>query len=258
MASRGRTIHVERSRPAHVALIALGLVFILAAPVAAAPDPARGGDDAVTTLLADLQARAPRLDAKVLRLALEAARCAGASDGDVRRDILTVIDYSLPSTQERLWVFDLATRRLLFRQLVAHGKNTGGNRARRFSNVVGSKQSSLGLFRTAGTYEGANGYSLRLHGLEPRFNDRALARAIVVHGAWYVSDDFARAHGRLGRSWGCPALDPAVAREIIDVIKDGSLLFAYYPDQKWLTRSAYLGGTCRERPASDGGLVAAR
>ncbi len=131
----------------------------------------------------------------MLELALRAARNARARGVEVRSDLLTVIDYTLPSTETRLWVFDLAGSRLLFRDLVAHGQSTGELLSRVFSNRPGSKQTSLGLFLTADTYSGRNGYSLRLHGLEPGVNDRALERAIVMHGADYVSPDFARARG---------------------------------------------------------------
>ena len=120
--------------------------------------------------------------------------------------LLTVIDYSRASTQPRLWVLDLEREQLLFEELVAHGQGSGENFATRFSNADGSHQTSLGLFRTADTYVGGNGYSLRLDGLEAGFNDRARERAIVMHGAPYVSDNNVRTVGRLGRSHGCPAL----------------------------------------------------
>jgi hypothetical protein len=151
-----------------------------------------------------------------------------------------VIDYSKPSTAKRLWVFDLRSRALLYEELVAHGRGSGDDFATAFSNDPQSHQSSLGLFETAETYSGKNGYSLRLKGLDPGFNDKALARAIVIHGAPYVSQEFARSRGRLGRSWGCPALREPVAHEIIDRIKGNGLLFAYYPDRKWLRSSRFL------------------
>ncbi len=183
-----------------------------------------------------------RLDAAVLRLALNAAMCARQSGAIANERLLTVIDYSKPSTERRLWVLDLERTRVLFEELVAHGQGSGGNYATRFSNAEGSHQTSLGLFRTADTYVGANGYSLRLDGLEQGVNDRARERAIVVHGAPYVSPASMSALGRLGRSHGCPALRPAVARTLIDTIKDGSLVFAYYPDQQWLNGSRFLNG----------------
>jgi hypothetical protein len=187
-------------------------------------------------------AGADSLDSDVLRLALNAAACA-RSAGAVRNDrLLTVIDYSKASTEPRLWVLDLERERVLFEERVAHGRGSGDNFARRFSNEEGSHQTSLGLFRTADTYVGSNGYSLRLDGLEAGVNDRARERAIVMHGAPYVSEANVRLVGRLGRSHGCPALRPAIARTVIDTIKQGSLVFAYYPDQQWLKGSRFLNG----------------
>ena len=191
--------------------------------------------------MAVLVAEAPRLNPEVLQAALSATRCA-ERNGLIERRILSVIDYSLPSTEPRLWVFDLEKQELLFRELVAHGVNTGENMATRFSNIEGSRQSSLGLFLTDHTYHGRNGYSLKLHGLEKGINHKAHQRTIVLHGAWYVSDAFKREHGRLGRSWGCPAVKKAVAKPLIDTIKNGSLLFVYYPDEDWLASSDFLNG----------------
>jgi len=192
------------------------------------------------TLVARLTAAAPAANPKVISLAARAAECArkqGLLDGFRH---LAVIDYSLPSTQPRLWVFDVTQGRLLYQELVAHGRNTGERVAERFSNVEGSKMSSLGLYQTADTYYGSNGYSLRLRGLDAGFNDNALARAIVMHGAPYVSQAIAERLGRLGRSWGCPAVRQEVARGVIDTLKGGALLFAYYPDSKWLKESPLL------------------
>jgi hypothetical protein len=191
-------------------------------------------------LVERLIAAAPAANPDVLKLATRAAECArrqGLLDGFQH---LAVIDYSVPSTQPRLWVFDVARGRLLFQELVAHGRNTGEKVAEHFSNIEGSKMSSLGLFQTAETYYGSNGYSLRLRGLDPGFNDNALARAIVMHGAPYVSQAIAERLGRIGRSWGCPAVRPEVARTVIDTLKGGALLFAYYPDRKWLAESPML------------------
>jgi len=183
---------------------------------------------------------APGANPQVITLATRAADCArrqGLLEGFRH---LAVIDYSLPSTERRLWIFDVVRGRLLHEELVAHGRNTGEHHAQRFSNVEGSKMSSLGLFRAADTYYGSNGYSLRLHGLDAGFNDNALARAIVMHGAPYVSEAAAERLGRLGRSWGCPAVRPEVARIVIDTLKGGALVFAYYPDRKWLAESPLL------------------
>jgi hypothetical protein len=128
-----------------------------------------------------------------------------------------------------MWVFDLNTGRVVYHELVAHGRNSGEDNAVAFSNDDGSYMSSLGAFLTSRSYDGRNGYSLRLVGTEPNLNDRAEARAIVLHGAPYVDDEVARKLGRLGRSLGCPAVRPAVARPLIDEIKDGTLLYAWHP-----------------------------
>ena len=201
-----------------------------------------GAAQADEQLAAELATLAPAANPKVLSLATRAADCARRQGLLEGFEHLAVIDYSLPSTTPRLWVFDVAHGRLLYQELVAHGRNTGERVAERFSNVEGSKMSSLGLFQTAETYYGSNGYSLRLHGLDRGFNDKALARAIVIHGAPYVSEAIAERMGRLGRSWGCPAVRPEVARTVIDTLKGGALLFAYYPDGKWLKESPLL--TC--------------
>lgn len=188
---------------------------------------------------ADLDGLAPQ----VFDLARRAYDC-GRSRGYFDDPILTVIDYSLPSTERRLWVLDLDSGEVLFHELVAHGRNSGENFAVAFSNTDGSKQSSLGLYRTGETYEGKHGYSLRLSGLEPGVNDRARERAIVMHAADYATPEFAERHGRLGRSWGCPALDPRVHDRVIDTIKGGTAVFAYYPDDAWLGASNFLDGEC--------------
>jgi len=181
------------------------------------------------------------IDQDVLELALGAVACAVKSGSIEDPSTLTVIDYSRPSTAKRLWVFDLREQSLLYEELVAHGKGSGENLATSFSNEPDSHQSSLGLFLTEEAYVGKNGYSLRLRGLDEGFNDRAYERAIVMHGAPYVSDEVARTTGRLGRSWGCPALREGVARAIIDRVKGTGLVFAYYPDSGWLKSSKYLG-----------------
>ena len=180
------------------------------------------------------------IDPALFALALDAAAQA-VSRGDAPSPrTLTVIDFSKPSTQKRLWVYDLRTRALLFHEHVAHGRGSGANLATSFSNVPESNQSSLGLFRTAEAYIGKHGLSLRLDGLEPGINDRARERAIVVHGADYVDGAAALTQGRLGRSLGCPAVRPEIAKPLINAVKDGGLLFAYYPQQSWLSSSTYL------------------
>jgi hypothetical protein len=197
-----------------------------------------------------LHDEAPGLDTDVLRLALSAATCASRRGVVTEPVLLTVIDYSMPSTKPRLWVLDLETGKVRFKELVAHGKGSGKKETERVSNRPGSRQSSHGLFLTGEAYTGQNGYSLKLHGLEEGFNHRAHERAIVLHGAWYVSAEFAKKHGRLGRSWGCPAVPASVARKIIDTIQGGTLLFAYFPDDEWLRSSEFLGACASREKAS--------
>jgi hypothetical protein len=191
---------------------------------------------------------APTIRPAALRAAL-AAWDDLKSRGEVCRPLLTVIDYGLPSTTKRMWVFDLASSRLLFHELVAHGRNSGEDLAQSFSNEAGSLMTSLGAFVTGATYTGRNGYSLRLLGMEPGVNDRAEARAIVVHGAPYVGEEVAHGLGRLGRSYGCPAVRPAIARALIDELKDRTLLYAWHPSMDEAVPSTIAGlGANRLRP----------
>lgn len=191
-------------------------------------------------LAGQLSRAAPGIDPEVLDLALSAVQCARAEGAGPHAERLAVIDYSLSSLKPRLWVFDLASHRLLYHEVVAHGQGSGGDVPTHFSNASDSHASSLGLFVTGDTYIGHNGYSLRMDGLEKGINDAAMARAIVIHGAAYVNPAVDRGMGRLGRSWGCPALREAVAKPIIDVMKNGQFVFSYYPDQAWLAHSALL------------------
>jgi hypothetical protein len=207
------------------------------APVAATPVKA-----AVLTPFTPTVVERAGVSADVMGLALRSVRCAVASGEVDAPKTLTLIDYSLPSVEPRLWVFDYATGELLYKELVAHGRNTGDNMARHFSDRLNSRQSSIGLFVTDDTYIGSNGYSLRLDGLEPGFNAHARDRAIVMHGAPYVNAALATSQGRIGRSWGCPALREAVARDVIDTIRGGGVIFSYYPDEQWLKTSRFLTG----------------
>lgn len=200
---------------------------------------------AAASNLASLAKLAPDADPRVISLALEARECAARQFGQAPSPRLAVIDYSMPSTKPRLWVFDLTSNTLLFHEVVAHGQGTGENMARAFSNKDGSHQTSLGLFRTGDTYQGGNGYSLRMEGLEPGTNDAAMSRAIVMHGAPYVNLKMAQKQGRLGRSWGCPAVRPEVARQVIDSLKNGQMIFSYYPDTNWLAKSPFI--RCRDK-----------
>jgi hypothetical protein len=204
--------------------------LLLAASLLALPAPPPAG----------LDARVPAASRAALEAGLAAWRHAVSSGAVSRSDVLTVIDYSRPSTEPRLFVIDVPAGRVAFAELVAHGRESGENATDRFSNASGSRMTSLGAFRAAEVYRGQHGLSLRLDGLEPGFNDRARERAIVMHGAAYVGAESIAALGRLGRSWGCPAVRPAIAKTLIDTIKDGSLVVAYYPDADWLARSTYL------------------
>lgn len=228
-------------RPAEVAAVAV--------PVTAAAPAARPvAPPAAPAFMATSAADASGISPAVLRLAVGAVQCA-VNAGDIEKPhTLTVIDYSLPSVEPRLWVFDVATGELLFKELVAHGRNTGENMATRFSDTPESRQTSIGLFVTGETYVGSNGYSMRMDGLEPGFNGRARERAIVMHGAPYVNASLAASQGRIGRSWGCPALREAVARNVIDTVRGGGVVFSYYPDENWLANSRYLN--CGDAPAT--------
>jgi len=163
-----------------------------------------------------------------------AAYTAARAAGRIHNPVLTLIDYSLPSSERRLWVLEPDSKRIVFREFVAHGRGSTDpehpERAVRFGNEVGSLRSSLGAFLTGETYQGSHGYSLRLEGLERGLNDRAQERRIVIHPADYVSRAFRLGSGGWpGRSWGCPALDPSVAPRIIERIRSGSLLYAGGP-----------------------------
>jgi hypothetical protein len=225
--------------------------LLIAVVMLSASLPARAGSVPMTpsvvpslvapVTIVDVESAERRINTEVMDLAFSAASCAVRAGAVQAPTSITVIDYSKPSTEKRLWVVDLRTKAVLYEELVAHGMGTGDNMATSFSNAPDSHKTSLGLFVTEGTYVGKNGYSLRLDGLDQGFNDRARERAIVMHGAPYVSAAFAQAQGRLGRSWGCPALREDVARQLIDKVKGGNLVFAYYPDAQWLKTSQYLG-----------------
>ena len=155
------------------------------------------------------------------------------------KNILSIIDMSLPSTKKRFWTINIGERRIISHSLVAHGKNTGDNTATPFSNRSGSHQTSLGFYATGQTYYGKHGYSLYLDGLEKGINNLARERSIVIHGASYVSAEFINKYGRLGRSFGCPALPKEESKAIIDLIKDGSCLFIYFPKEAYFEQSIF-------------------
>lgn len=154
--------------------------------------------------------------------------------GVIHKDVLTLIDFSLSSTLKRLWVIDLTTNTILFQSLVAHGRNTGEEFATAFSNVNSSNKSSLGFYATGEIYQGKHGMSLRLDGLERGVNDNARERAVVMHGADYVSESFVRDHKRLGRSQGCPAIPVELTNDIIQAIKGKSCLYIYHPSRSFM------------------------
>lgn len=171
-------------------------------------------------------------------LGFENLKKAGKLNQDAH--LLTICDFSMSSNTKRLWVIDTLEKKVLFNSLVAHGKNTGEEFATNFSNTESSLQSSMGFYVTETTYNGDNGYSLKLLGMDKGFNDAAYKRAVVMHGADYVSEEFAATHKRIGRSWGCPAIPRSLTEPIINTIKGKNCLFIYYPDQNYLASSEWL------------------
>ncbi len=162
------------------------------------------------------------------------------------KNIITLIDYSKASSEKRLWVFDLNQKKLLFYTYVSHGINSGTSVVDHFSNTHNSKATSLGVYTTERSYYGRHGFSLKLVGHERNFNHRAYNRAIVMHSAWYMKDDFIQAYGRAGRSWGCPAIPKKVVRPLIETIREDALLVIYSPDENWLKKSRFLN--CKAYP----------
>jgi len=162
-----------------------------------------------------------------------------AAVGLTRSSLLTIIDFSRPATERRLWVFDVSTGQILAHEYVAHAVRSGGRWATAFSNDVGSYQSSLGTFLTANSYYGIRGLSLRLRGLEPGINDNAMRRGIVLHGTPGVSALRAQ-QGRQGRTEGCPAVPAASAPRLVRLLEGGTVVFAWYPDRDFLARSAFV------------------
>lgn len=172
---------------------------------------------------------APKIKPAAIAEAVSAVNCARKSGVGVNASRLAIIDYTIPSRLPRLWVLDLKQQKLLYEEYVAHGQGSGNDVPTAFSDRDGSHQSSLGLFLTDTTYQGGNGYSLRLHGLSRGFNESALRRLIVMHGAPYVNPVAAIAMGRLGRSWGCPAVRREIAKPMIDTLKQGQFIYSYGP-----------------------------
>ena len=201
--------------------------------------PAVKSNSDVKTEINHLSQKAPELNKKVLAYALTAYHKA-SHNGAVKKPVLTVIDYSLPSSKQRMWIFDVNKERLLYQTYVAHGQNSGMTVPNHFSNQSSSKATSLGTFVTKDTYIGHKGYSLNLQGLEKGFNDNAYNRRVVMHGAWYVEPSFIKQSGRAGRSWGCPSIAQSLAKPVINAIKGGSVIFAYYPDRNYLAHSNFV------------------
>ena len=234
--------HLNRFLDARTLAVRLALATVIVAVPAVGATAARAGVSETVEAGSNAVATSSGLDFAawdvsalgdlnpvVLSTALEAAAAAVGRGDVVNPGTLTVIDFTKPSTKKRLWVFDLRSRALLFDEWVSHGRGSGTTMATSFSNVPETNKSSLGLFRTAEAYFGKNGYSLRLDGLDRGLNDRARERAIVMHGAPYVNVAVAKIQGYLGRSLGCPAVRPAIARQLIDTVKGGGLLYAYGP-----------------------------
>ncbi|MFA6303713.1 MAG: murein L,D-transpeptidase catalytic domain family protein [Legionella sp.] len=186
-----------------------------------------------------LHEQAPTLHEPVIYKVITSLQCARNLNVE-HNNILTVVDYSLPSSEKRLWVFDLKEKKLLFHTYVSHGIKSGSLLTNFFSNKYNSKASSIGVYKTEKAYYGREGLSLRLDGLESTFNDNASNRSVVMHGGWYVEEDFIKKYGRPGRSWGCPALPLSMYQPIINAIKENSFLVVYYPSEHWFVTSRFL------------------
>lgn len=237
-------LQVHHSLDKYLIHIALWLFLLLGAGSALAAtysDDNSVGMSPISEKYNDLAPADQRPSYDAFRYGMEGYRKMLA-DGMLDNDrYLTIVDYSLPSTQKRMWVIDVKRDRIVQRSLVAHGRNSGVKRAHSFSNKPGSYKSSIGFFLTGKVYRGKHGLSLRLTGVEPGINDHARERDIVIHPASYATHSFIDRYGRLGRSYGCLALPPAVTSRIIREVKRRSSLFVYYPDSSYLEHSKFLG-----------------
>jgi hypothetical protein len=193
--------------------------------------------------------REPALNPEAFRMALSGYRSLCAKGLVSSDSLITIIDYTLPSSEERFFVINLRQNSIIYKTLVAHGRNSGELYATRFSNRAQSYQSAIGFYITGAPYMGGQGYSLLLTGVDTGYNDQARMRSIVIHGARYATPQYVRQYGRLGRSFGCPALPPYVTQEIINCIRDGSVLFSYYPDRDYIQGSVVLGAAAE--PGND-------
>lgn len=192
-----------------------------------------------------LQKTEPHLPQAAINKVLSILKC-GQYTALGRKSLLTLIDYSLPSSEKRLWIFDLNQKKLLFHTYVSHGIRSGVFASNYFSNQYNSKASSIGVYATDKPYYGRHGLSLKLAGLDASFNDNADGRAVVMHGGWYVDEAFIKKYGRAGRSWGCPAVPETLHQSIIHTIKEDSILIAYYPNDRWFKQSKFL--KCDRQP----------
>ena len=226
-------------------LMYLGVSVLTASMGVMAPQFAHAAPATASNLAATEQtllAANPNLDKKALTLGLRAYSNLRAQGKDPQQ-VLTIVDYTKPSNDKRLWVINMKDATVKYNTLVAQGKNTGITDATRFSNAPRSLESSIGVFLTGDTYNGEHGDSLRLIGLDKGFNSNAESRAVVMHSAWYVSQQFAKEHGRVGNSWGCLALSKKMEPKVVNTIKDGSVILSYFPNQQWENSSPYLKST---------------
>ncbi|MEO2128452.1 MAG: murein L,D-transpeptidase catalytic domain family protein [Christiangramia sp.] len=161
-------------------------------------------------------------------------------EGKVQNNLLTIVDFDLSSTKKRMWILDMDSHTVLFNTYVAHGQGTGGEFAKNFSNIENSHQSSLGFYMTGATYYGGNGLSLYMDGMEKQFNSNARKRYIVIHGADYAEPSFIQRVGRLGRSYGCPAVPNKIAKNLINTIKGQSVVYIHKSNQNYLQNSTFL------------------
>ena len=197
-------------------------------------------EDVVRKMYGDIGLSTYALDYEVFRLAVIGYYSLEQQNALSEKGLMTIINFAQPSTEKRFYTIDMREMKVKYHTYVAHGRNTGENVAKHFSNVPHSNQSSLGFYVTSETYVGSKGYSLRLDGMEKSVNDNIRSRAVVIHAADYVSEKWIKQYGRLGRSQGCPALPPHLSREVIDTIKDKTAIFTYFPDQDYLSTSSYL------------------
>jgi hypothetical protein len=181
------------------------------------------------------------LSKNIFELAIKGLKKLDSEGKLMNPNIVTIADYSQSSNKKRLYVIDLKNKKLLFNTYVAHGRNTGDEFAKSFSNKEGSYKSSLGFYVTQHSITGSHtGFSLQIDGVEKGFNDQAVQRAIIMHGADYATENFIKKYGRLGRSYGCPSVPPEMNKPIIETIKEGTCLFIYNPDENYLKKSVLL------------------